>query len=102
MAMNWTEVAKDAYAAYGQVTDFMNFQGNPMPTWEELPEKIQLAWQAAATTAGLNMGNMLFDTREMKQISHAIHYADQYAEAGVPGHGQFMLIAKLARRLGFM
>lgn len=37
-----------AYEAYGKVTDFKNFQGNPMPAFKDLPEKIQEAWKAAA------------------------------------------------------
>lgn len=42
-----TAFAKIAYHAYGKVTDFKNFQGNPMPLWVELPKKIQQAWKAA-------------------------------------------------------
>ncbi len=41
-------MAKLAYAAYGQTTDFKNFLGNPMPAWDELGDKIQGAWVAAA------------------------------------------------------
>lgn len=44
--------AKAAYHRYGSVTDFKNFQGNPMPKWEELPEKIREAWKAAINTSG--------------------------------------------------
>jgi hypothetical protein len=40
--------ARLAYTAYGKVTDFKNFQGNPMPAFDELPEKIREAWIAAA------------------------------------------------------
>jgi hypothetical protein len=40
--------AKAAYQRYGAVTDFKNFQGNPMPEFEKLPEAIQCAWAAAA------------------------------------------------------
>lgn len=39
------------------------------------------------------------DPREQAQIRHATNYADNHADAGVPGHGQFMLIAKLAKLL---
>ena len=41
-------MAKIAYAAYGETTGFKNFQGNPMPAWEQLGEPIQKAWIAAA------------------------------------------------------
>jgi hypothetical protein len=38
---SFIEVAKDGYKAYGEVVDYKNYAGNPMPAWEELPEKIQ-------------------------------------------------------------
>lgn len=41
------EEAQKAYTRYGAVTDFKNFQGNPMPGFKDLPEKIQEAWCAA-------------------------------------------------------
>lgn len=41
-------LAKLAYAAYGQSTDFKNYQGNPMPAWADLGPAIQAAWVAAA------------------------------------------------------
>lgn len=40
-----------AYAAYGEAVDHRNFRGEPMPSWHELPEKIRLAWDAAAKAA---------------------------------------------------
>lgn len=40
-----------------------------------------------------------FDARERAQIVHAQSYASYHASAGVPGHGQFLLIAKLAQLL---
>ena len=45
------ERAKAAYRAYGATTNFLNFQGNPMPEWDALPEKIRTAWVAAAKAA---------------------------------------------------
>ena len=41
-------VAQEAYQAYGRVTEFKNYQGEPMPEWHELPEKTRRAWFAAA------------------------------------------------------
>lgn len=41
--------ARAAYQAYGAVTDFLNFRGDPMPRWEDLPSKIRAAWANAAT-----------------------------------------------------
>jgi hypothetical protein len=40
--------ARIAYTAYGKMIDFKNFQGNPMPLFDELPERIQEAWIEAA------------------------------------------------------
>lgn len=34
--------------------------------------------------------------RDQEQVKHARDYALSYAAAGVPGHSQFLLIAKLA------
>ena len=39
-------LARLAYDRYGTVTEYKNYQGNPMPKWEELPAKIQEAWVA--------------------------------------------------------
>lgn len=39
---------------------------------------------------------MKLDPREQAQIKHARDYRDNYSHAGAPGHGQFLLIAKLA------
>lgn len=39
------------------------------------------------------------DPRELAQVYHAIAYAKDYSAAGAPGHGQFLLIAKLAALL---
>ncbi len=36
------------------------------------------------------------DARELAQVYHALAYAKDFASAGVPGHSQHMLIAKLA------
>jgi hypothetical protein len=42
-------IAKLAYMAYAKTTDNKNFMGNEMPRFEDLPEKIQLAWVNAVT-----------------------------------------------------
>lgn len=39
------------------------------------------------------------DAREAAQVQHAMDYADRHASAGAPGHGQFLLIAKMAKQL---
>jgi hypothetical protein len=46
--MAWREIAKSAYLAYGHFVDFKNAFGGDMPKWEDLPERIRHAWEAAA------------------------------------------------------
>ena len=46
-------LARVAYRGYGETTDFKNFQGNPMPEFDALPEKIRQAW-ANAVLAVIN------------------------------------------------
>lgn len=41
--------ARVAYHAYGSVTDWKNYQGNPMPEFDNLPPKIREAWEAFAS-----------------------------------------------------
>lgn len=43
----WDAHAKSAYRAYGSVTNWKNYQGLPMPEWENLPDGIRAAWVAA-------------------------------------------------------
>lgn len=63
-------------------------------SYEEVVQRIKDA------TAPQLAGQVELDHREIEQISHAITYAKHHSGAGVPGHSQFMLIAKLARRSG--
>ncbi len=41
----------------------------------------------------------VLDPREQAQIAHARHYREHFSHSGAPGHGQFLLIAKLANLL---
>lgn len=45
------DVARAAYRAYGEVTDWKNYAGQPMPAWEDLGAQIQSAWIEAARVA---------------------------------------------------
>ena len=36
------------------------------------------------------------DPRQKATVDHALHYAEHFSHAGVPGHGAHLLIAKLA------
>lgn len=42
------ELAEVAYEAYGESTGNKNSRGEPMPTWADLPDAIQVAWAMAA------------------------------------------------------
>lgn len=90
---------QDLYGVYGQSVEFKNFQGNPMPEWVDLPAAIQNAWDAVALA---QQNQVVLEGRELSQIRHALQYADQHKEAGIPGHGHFLLIAKLAKALGYL
>jgi hypothetical protein len=46
---------ESAYRKYGEVTGRKNFQGDPMPAWEDLPVKIREAWFNAAVEAWKNI-----------------------------------------------
>ncbi|MBW4674688.1 MAG: hypothetical protein KME52_11860 [Desmonostoc geniculatum HA4340-LM1] len=49
------ELAKKAYFAYGQTTNLKNYQGLPMPEWENLPDTIQKAWINASDAIALDL-----------------------------------------------
>ena len=45
------ELAKLLYEAYGASAEWKNYRGDPMPTWDALPENIQRHWRAVAAEA---------------------------------------------------
>jgi hypothetical protein len=49
------ELAKTAYAAYGEATEHRNYQGLPMPDWDGLGDRVQKAWIAAAGSIAVNL-----------------------------------------------
>lgn len=40
--------ARILYTAYGKAVDFKNHLGQPMPRFDELPERIRNAWEVGA------------------------------------------------------
>lgn len=40
-------LAQVAYEAYAEHQGWKNYQGNPIPQWDEVREDIKQAWQAA-------------------------------------------------------
>jgi hypothetical protein len=45
---NLSAFAQHLYNTYAASAGNKNFQGNPMPTWDELPEAIRSHWRAVA------------------------------------------------------
>lgn len=95
------QTAFEAYCAARQGT---TYAGDPMPGWETMPEDIRQAWEAAAKAVippepPELPADLLFNEREVLLIDHAVSYARRFRDAGAPGHNQFMLIAKLAKRI---
>lgn len=43
-----TRRARDFYATYCAASSGLNFQGNPCPSWETLPEAIRVNWYTVA------------------------------------------------------
>jgi len=60
------DLAQLAYHAYGSVTDFKNYQGLPMPKWEDLTPKIQKAWGAAAERVATEVRSPTGDLKEIE------------------------------------
>lgn len=50
--MAWSDIASSAYRAYAASTGNKNYQGNPMPAFDDLPAPIRVAWEAAVRQAG--------------------------------------------------
>lgn len=48
MPSPFTDLAKLAYQAYGDRAEWKNFAGDPMPRWDDLGDRIQGCWEAAA------------------------------------------------------
>lgn len=84
-------LANKLYNIYNEATTWS------LPSWEALEEHQRTVWRVIANGA---LPELKLDDRESEQIAHALDYAENHSKAGVPGHGQFLLVAKLARALG--
>jgi hypothetical protein len=88
--MEGTLLGQTAYERFAEMHDAA------MPTWDQLPGGLQAAWiESAKAVRALIWPKLVLDEREMAQCIHAVHYQHQHSAAGVPGHSQFILIAKL-------
>jgi hypothetical protein len=72
--MQPNELARAAYAAYGEVTGHKNFRGDPMPDFDDLGDTIQRAWVGAATTV------RRLAVRGFASDLHELSPAEQYDE----------------------
>jgi hypothetical protein len=50
-------LAAVGYQAYGEWAGWKNYQGRPMPTWDELPDPQRHAWEAAAWAIARRVNN---------------------------------------------
>ena len=49
--MAYRDIAASAYRAYAASTGNKNFRGEDMPSFDDLPRPIQVAWEAAVRQA---------------------------------------------------
>lgn len=67
--MTKSEIASELYQAYGRATDWKNFKGDPMPTWDELPEPQRTGWIYAASQAAQLYGNDRATPEKIYQVT---------------------------------
>lgn len=66
--MAWSDVAASAYRAYAASTGNKNYQGLPMPAFEDLPQPIRTAWEAAVRQTGICLDNSQGDPTAQEQM----------------------------------
>lgn len=94
-------LASDAYEAYGDNRGWKTYDDKPMPQWEELPKEIQTAWEVAESKIfEALVSSLKLDEREMNIIHFSQNYKNSFSNAGVAGHNQILITAKLANALG--
>ena len=69
--------ARRAYQAYGETTHFRNYQGLPMPAWEDLGTPIQHAWMAAADA----LTGQTKETTVQLTLGRSVHYTLNTSDA---------------------
>jgi hypothetical protein len=87
-----------AYTAYGRTTGFKNYQGLPMPSWEDLGDTIRRAWENAASAAQ-SATRILLAAAQSRA-----NYADVWAELEGWVQGAYQENARIdpAELLGYM
>jgi len=56
---DWTDIAKAGYQAYSESRYNQNFRGEEMPKWDDLPQSIKEAWEAAALRIGRRVAEQI-------------------------------------------
>jgi hypothetical protein len=56
--LSWVDIAGYAYRAYAANTGNKNFRGEEMPAFEDLPQPIRVAWEAAVRQTADCLGNI--------------------------------------------
>lgn len=93
-----------AYMAYGEKVGGKNYQGLPMPAWENLTPLIRDAWEAAVNEASIvepipdPVWFQHFDERQRNQIRFSRLYASQFGH-GADGHNNMLIISQMASLL---
>jgi hypothetical protein len=65
---NLNELARVAYQAYAKSTGGKNFQGQPMPGWDDLPPHITTAWMEATSSTVYEASKVLGRTLVGKPV----------------------------------
>lgn len=68
--------ARIAYRAYGDATGGLNYQGLPMPAWDNLGDTIQAAWIAAANRVAKVVKNPMTGAADASRAA----YGDAWTE----------------------
>lgn len=61
-------LARSAYDAYGRAVGYKNFQGKPMPEWDQLGEKVKAGWRAASHSVAHEVAKMLSDPKTYQKV----------------------------------
>jgi hypothetical protein len=89
------ELAKNGYTRYGAVTGFKNFQGAPMPEFEQLNYTIQSAWVAGTNLPVEDVNKLL----QLQDSYYRQEVSDGYHTFGELYDHRIVLFHALAKRL---
>lgn len=70
----WEDIAESAYKAYSAVTDNKNFRGEEVPKFQDLPDKIQDAWNAAVRQAAQCLDGVTIDGQGASHFPDEAHW----------------------------